>query len=194
MKRARTWSGRAWIPRLLRCGQRKTSYYFNTRMITSRILIMSNEKPWTLIENKTGGQGTTGRDQKEKGRGGVSVPSLHTSTIHAHLACEDDWAFTTLYSQHLSEVGGSSCFSWMSLAYAGTLVPLSTKGLWPCNRGGSWFSLKRSSQFFKALDYDMVCHVGIHVDFSFMIISLDPSPSCVEWIWMVSDFSTNERV
>jgi hypothetical protein len=38
------------------------------------------------------------------------------------------------------------------------------------------------------------CHVGLHVNFSFVDFSLDlwPSPSSVKWTWMVSSFSTNE--
>ena len=41
----------------------------------------------------------------------------------------------------------------------------------------------------------VICHVGIHVNFSFMIIlwALRPSPSSAKWTWVVVAFSTSER-
>ena len=40
----------------------------------------------------------------------------------------------------------------------------------------------------------VVCHVGLHVDFSSMKSSLAfrPSPLCVKWTWTVSALSNNE--
>ena len=90
------------------------------------------------------------------------------------------------------------------------------------NELGKWWVIQRLYQLSKVLDSNMVCwnlchayllevglmqilvehetlsiicHVGIHVDFSSMVITLalKPSPSSVKWTWTFSAFWTNER-
>ena len=56
-----------------------------------------------------------------------------------------------------------------------------------------WFTSKSYTTIHETLF--LICWVGVHVDFSFMIKDwiLWPSPCSVKWTWTASTFSTNKR-